>query len=157
MDMKAKAALQLLILLMVFMGTLHSHTHMVTAVRSPPSDFEDQTPTVVFPRTAVLDERSNRDGEAGSEAGDLPQPFPIHVHGTSLRNKKVVKHRIVSWMVHGTSLDESVKVSVGICVTADIQQQAYCPVGCSNLPTSSRITRPTRPRSTDGRGILQAA
>ncbi|BBN02020.1 hypothetical protein MPTK1_2g12090 [Marchantia polymorpha subsp. ruderalis] len=102
MDMKAKAALQLLILLMVFMGTLHSHTHMVTAVRSPPSDFEDQTPTVVFPRTAVLDERSNRDGEAGSEAGDLPQPFPIHVHGTSLRNKKGGTPSSPSSMQHRT-------------------------------------------------------
>ncbi|OAE24646.1 hypothetical protein AXG93_598s1050 [Marchantia polymorpha subsp. ruderalis] len=68
MDMKAKAKLQLLILIMLFMGTLHSHIHMVSAIRSPPSDFEDQPPTVVFPRTAVLNEKSNRDVEAGSEA-----------------------------------------------------------------------------------------
>ncbi|BBN02911.1 hypothetical protein MPTK1_2g19220 [Marchantia polymorpha subsp. ruderalis] len=102
MDMKAKATLQLLILLMLFMGTLHSHTHMVTAVRSPPYDFEDQPPTVVFPRTAVLDD-SNRDGEAGSEAGDLPQPFPIHVHGTSWRNQKGGTPSSPSSMQHSTT------------------------------------------------------
>ncbi|BFI27779.1 hypothetical protein MPTK2_2g13380 [Marchantia polymorpha subsp. ruderalis] len=102
MDMKAKAALQLLILIMLFMGTLHSHIHMVQAVRSPPSDFEDQPPTVVFPRTAIMNERGNRDVEAGSEAADLPQPFPIHVHGTSWRIQKGGIPSSPSSMQHGT-------------------------------------------------------